>query len=256
MTSHALHPDIFEQPVKDYFSRTRSCLPGVCREDNYMKLIITACAALLLSILPMNAVGATGDIAQEVKKLEQAYESLKDMQAAFQQETRSGAIAVVQRAEGRVYFKKVGKMLWKYETPEEQLIVLDGKTLWFYLPAEKQAMKNNFTTLPQHIVADLFRGRMDVLSKFRAQFMQRTPDDTSDQVILELVPIEYDPTLSKLVLWLDPASYLIRKTSLLDAFGNRTELMFEDIKVDQGLSDSLFTFTPPGGVDVFEPPQQ
>jgi outer membrane lipoprotein carrier protein len=209
-----------------------------------------------MCVLPMNAVGASGDITQEVKKLEQAYESLKDMQADFQQETRSGTIAVVQRAKGQVYFKKVGKMLWKYETPEEQLIVLDGKTLWFYLPAEKQAMKNNFTTLPQHIVADLFRGRMDVLSKFRASFIQRTPDDTSDQVILELVPIEYDPTLSKLVLWLDPASYLIRKTSLLDAFGNRTELMFGDIKVDHGLSDSLFTFTPPSGVDVFEPPQQ
>lgn len=206
-------------------------------------------------VLPMNAVGDTGDIGQEVKKLEQAYESLKDMQAAFQQETRSGAIAVVQKAEGRVYFKKAGKMLWKYEMPEEQLIVLDGKTLWFYLPAEKQAMKNNFTTLPQHIVADLFRGRMDVLSKFRANFVQRTPDDTSDQVMLELVPIESDPTLSKLVLWLDPASYFIRKTSLLDAFGNRTELWFQDIKVDQGLPDSLFTFTPPSGVDVFEPPQ-
>ena len=220
-----------------------------------MKLGIAAILVVLVAALPMNAFGDTGDIAQEVRKLEQVYESLNDMQAAFQQETRSAAIAVVQKAEGRVYFKKAGKMLWKYETPEEQLIVLDGKTLWFYLPAEKQAMKNNFTTVPQHIVADLFRGRMDVLSKFKAGIVPRSADDTGDQVVLELVPLEYDPTLSKLVLWLDPASSLIQKTSLLDAFGNRTELWFQDIKVDQGLSDSLFTFTPPSGVDVFEPPQ-
>jgi outer membrane lipoprotein carrier protein len=97
-----------------------------------MKLIITACAAVLMAAMPLCAFGATADVAQEVKKLERAYESLKDMQAAFQQQTSSGAVAVVQKATGRVYFKKQGKMLWKYEAPEEQHIILDGKTLWVY----------------------------------------------------------------------------------------------------------------------------
>ncbi len=210
---------------------------------------------LFLAVLPLNVSGDTGDVQREVGKLEQAYESLQDMQAAFKQKTTSGAIAVVQQAAGRVYFKKTGKMLWKYETPEEQLIVLDGKTLWFYLPAEKQAMKNNFTTVPQHIVADLFRGRMDVQEKYKVRLMPREQGDSGDHVLLELVPIEPDPTLSKLVLRLDPKRYLVRSTLLTDAFGNCTELMFEDIRVDQGLPDSLFAFTPPGDVDIFEPPQ-
>jgi outer membrane lipoprotein carrier protein len=208
-----------------------------------------------LALLPLHAVVDASDVASDVKKLEQAYESLKDMQAVFQQETRSGAIAVVQKAVGRVYFKKGGKMLWHYETPEEQLIVLDGKTLWIYQPAEKQAMKNNFSIIPQHIVADLFRGKMDVLDKFKVTPVPRGTNDTSDLVVLELVPIESDPTVRKLVLWLDPVSYLVRKTALTDGFGNRTELTFQDIKVDQGLSDSVFTFTPPSDVDIFEPPK-
>ena len=216
---------------------------------------IAAILVVLVAMVPMNAVGDPGDIGPAVKKLEQAYESFQDMQAAFKQETVSGAIAVVQQAAGRVYFKKAGKMLWKYETPEEQLIVLDGKTLWFYLPAEKQAMKNNFSIIPQHIVADLFRGKMDVLDKFKVRFAPREPGDAADQITLELVPIEPDPTVSKLIVWLDPANYLIRKTSLTDSFGNRTDLLFQDIKVDQGLPDSMFAFTPPSDVDIFEPPQ-
>jgi len=219
-----------------------------------MKLRISV-LLILLALFPLNAFGDSGAVELEVKKLEQAYESLQDMQAAFKQETKSGAVAVVQQAVGRVYFKKTGKMLWKYEAPEEQIIVLDGKTLWFYLPAEKQAMKNNFTTIPQHIVADLFRGRMDVLSKFNATLMPQLSGSTDSRVQLELVPIEPDPTLSKLVVWLDPTSYLIHKTSLTDAFGNHTDLLFEDISIDQGLPDSLFTFTPPNDVDIFEPPQ-
>jgi outer membrane lipoprotein carrier protein len=216
---------------------------------------IAAILFVLVTMLPMSAIGDPGDVGPTVKRLEQAYEAFQDMQAAFKQETTSGAIGVVQRAAGRVYFKKAGRMLWKYETPEEQLIVLDGKTLWFYLPAEKQAMKNNFSIIPRHIVADLFRGSMDVLEKFKVRFAPREPDDAPGQVMLELVPVEPDPTVSKLIVWLDPVSYMIRKTSLTDSFGNRTDLSFEDIKVDQGLSDSMFAFTPPEGVDVFEPPQ-
>jgi len=209
----------------------------------------------LLVLLPLLAVGDMGTVAQDVKKLEQAYESLKDMQAVFQQETRSGVIAVVQKAVGRVYFKKGGKMLWHYETPEEQLIILDGKTLWIYQPVEKQAMKNNFSIIPQHIVADLFRGKMDVLDKFTVTPVPHGVNDTSDLVVLELVPIESDLTVRKLVLWLDPTSYLVRKTLLTDGFGNLTELTFEDIKIDQDLSDSVFVFTPPSDVDIFEPPK-
>jgi outer membrane lipoprotein carrier protein len=219
-----------------------------------MKVKIIVLLALLV-LSPLHAVGDGGAVAQDVKKLEQAYESLKDMQAVFQQETRSGAIAVVQQAVGRVYFKKGGKMLWHYETPEEQLIVLDGKTLWIYQPGEKQAMKNNFSIIPQHIVADLFRGKMDVMDKFKVAAVPRGTNDTSDLVVLELVPIESDPTVRKLMLWLDPVSYLVRKTALTDGFGNQTELTFQDIKVDQGLSDSVFTFTPPSDVDIFEPPK-
>jgi len=220
-----------------------------------MKLGIVAILVVLVAVLPTIAVGDTGDVARDVKKLEQAYESLQDMQAVFLQETKSGAIAVVQQAAGRVYFKKGGKMLWHYETPEEQLIVLDGKTLWIYQPAEKQAMKNNFSIIPQHIVADLFRGKMDVMDKFKVASVPRGTNDVSDLVALELVPIETDPTVRTLMLWLDPVSYLVRKTALTDGFGNLTELTFQDIKVDQGLSDSVFTFTPPSDVDIFEPPK-
>ena len=221
----------------------------------YMKMIINACAALLMC-LPLSAFGASADVAQEVKKLERAYEALKDMQASFQQQTSSGAVAVVQQASGRVYFKKQGKMLWKYEAPEEQHIILDGKTLWVYQPEEKQAMKNNFTTVPQHIVVDLFRGKIDILERYRAAFAGSAAGDDGSQIVIELIPVEPDPTLASLVLFLDPATSLVRKSSLTDSFGNRTELTFGDIRVDQGLADSMFEFIPPRGVDIFEPPQQ
>lgn len=211
---------------------------------------------LVLFCLPVHAVAESADVTSAVKKLEQAYISLQDMQASFRQKTSSGSVAVVQEAVGRVYFKKQGKMLWKYDAPEEQLIVLDGKTLWFYLPAEKQAMKNNFSVIPRHIVTDLFRGQMDVLGKFKAAFVPRDSETPDGHIAIELVPLEPDPTVAKLVLLIGQNDYLVRRTELTDMFGNRTELVFKDISIDRGLDDSLFEFVPPPDVDIFEPPQQ
>lgn len=219
-----------------------------------MRSAIVVMLVVLAAALPVCSPAAP-DIASEVAKLEQAYRQLGDMQAVFRQQSISGAVAVARQASGQVYFKKQGKMLWKYETPEEQHIILDGTTLWVYLPEEKQAMKNNFSIIPEHIVLDLFRGKIDILKKFKAAFAERGPGDAHDAVLVELVPLEPDPTMTGIILGLDPASYLVRRSVLTDAFGNRTELEFRDIMVDRGLPDSLFEFTPPKGVDVFEPPQ-
>ena len=37
-------------------------------------------------------------------------------------------------AEGLVSYKRPGKMHWLYESPEEQLLVTNGQTMWLYDP--------------------------------------------------------------------------------------------------------------------------
>jgi outer membrane lipoprotein carrier protein len=61
--------------------------------------------------------------------------------------------------------------------------------------------------------------------------------------------------MTKLTLWIDPKEYYILRTSLEDEFGNRTVLKFFNIEIDKGIDDTLFQFTPPPGVEIFEPPQ-
>ena len=112
------------------------------------------------------AHSAHSEIDRCISKLENRYESMKDFHAFFIQETRQASIKMSRKAEGEVFFKKGGKMLWHYKTPEVQKIILDGKNLWVYLPEEKQVMKNNFSTIPSHIVVDLFRGKIDIQGHF------------------------------------------------------------------------------------------
>ena len=220
-----------------------------------MKNISLAAAALAVLVLYMPASAAQSEIDRCVKALEKQYGTMKDFHADFTQETHLASIQRVEKGSGAVWFKKPGKMLWEYKTPQVQKIILDGKTLWFYVPEDKQVMKNNFSTVPQHIVVDLFRGKIAIQEKFKVAFIQEELKNSRREISLELIPLAYDPTVKKLTLWVDPEKFYIMRTCLEDEFGTRTILVFSNIAIDKNTPDTAFEFTPPPGVEVFEPPQ-
>ena len=74
------------------------------------------------------------DIARAV---DEHYNHLRSLEGEFT-ETYSGNGA--QREEsGTLWLKKPRKMRWEYRSPKEKLFVSDGQSVWFYVPAERQA---------------------------------------------------------------------------------------------------------------------
>ena len=220
------------------------------------KVCLLFILALLLPVgVCPNAFCLNSEIDCCVARLEKRYGDMKDLSAEFEQETHLSSIKQVKKGEGKVFFKKVGKMLWEYSSPEVQKIILDGTNLWFYMPEEKQAMKNNFSTIPSHIVVDLFRGAIKIQQKFTVTLVQPAEKNKRTEIVLQLIPIIYDPTVTKVALWVDPETYTITKSLLEDEFGTKTILEFKNIKIDGGLDDKLFKFVPPPDVDIFEPPK-
>ncbi|HEX7371524.1 MAG TPA: outer-membrane lipoprotein carrier protein LolA, partial [Thermodesulfobacteriota bacterium] len=71
---------------------------------------------------------------------------------------------------------------------------------------------------------------------------------------LELTPNEFQGSLEKLFLLVDRENYKILQAKIQDVMGNTTQISFSKIQFDNRLSDSLFTFTPPQGVEVFNLP--
>jgi outer membrane lipoprotein carrier protein len=197
---------------------------------------------------------AAGTLDDCIRGLEQRYRSMQDMSARFEQETFIGSLKRVEKGAGRVYFKKGGKMLWEYTQPAVQKIYLDGKNLWFYLPEDKQVLKNDMSRLPSDITLDLFAGKLKIKEKFNVRIVTGEPRGQSDAAVLQLIPKTVHPNLKSLTLWVDRNNYYITRSSLEDEIGNRTLLSFSAIAIDTGLSDSLFMFTPPPGVEIYEPP--
>src|SRR3979490_1655563 len=73
-------------------------------------------------------------------RLEARYRAAKTLQASFlERYTENGRLVRVEA--GTVYFKRPGKMRWDYQAPERNLFLVDGKTAWFYVPADHTATR-------------------------------------------------------------------------------------------------------------------
>src|ERR1700754_1404761 len=92
---------------------------------------------LLASLLPLPA---PDEAAIHVKTFEGRYRQAKTLQATFLERYIENGV-VVRTEAGTAFFRRPGKMRWEYEAPEKDLFLVDGKTAWFYVPADRTATR-------------------------------------------------------------------------------------------------------------------
>jgi outer membrane lipoprotein carrier protein len=101
--------------------------------DCYTKLVrILVVLIVLLSAVDMRS----RDAPQIARALESHYRSARTLKAAFLERYRQGG-QLTQVESGTVYFSRPGRMRWEYESPEAKLFLVDGKNVWFYVPADR-----------------------------------------------------------------------------------------------------------------------
>ena len=186
-----------------------------------------------------------------MQRLETTYQGLRDLRADFRQTAVNRTMNQTTEAKGTLYLKKPGKLRWEFATPTPQEIVSDGQKLWVYTPALKQV---NVAAAPQALAGpagSFLQGLGQLREQFEVRFLNPTqPADGDGLVVLNLTPKTAQPLLARLVLSVDPRSWLVRKAVLYDELGNEVRLAFLDVAVNPGLPDRLFVFTPPAGVVV------
>src|SRR2546429_4388549 len=91
-------------------------------------------------ILLLLTFTTAADVKAVVHRLETKYRSARTLKATFlERYTENGRVVRVEA--GIAYFRRPGKMRWEYEAPEKNLFLVDGKTAWFYVPADHTATR-------------------------------------------------------------------------------------------------------------------
>src|SRR5262245_25811728 len=97
----------------------------------------------ILAVVAFGAMAATVAAAKTspaaapaVRALESRYHNARTLRAVFLQRY-SDARGSAQAESGTVFFSRPSRMRWEYEAPERKLFLADGKSVWFYVPADR-----------------------------------------------------------------------------------------------------------------------
>ena len=210
-------------------------------------------AALVGGLTLAAPAAAAPTLDEAVNALEQAQRRVTDLKAPFRQAALNKALNQTVEARGTLYLKKPGRLRWEYQTPTPQEIVSDGTRLWIYTPELKQV---NVSAAPAVLVGpagSFLQGLGQVREHFEPRFLNPAqPTDADGLVVLDLVPKRPQPLMTRLIVSVDPRSWLVRQAVIHDELGNTVTVRFGDAVVNSGLSDSLFVFVPPPGVAVVQ----
>jgi outer membrane lipoprotein carrier protein len=144
--------------------------------------------------------------------------------------------------------KKGGKLRWEYAEPTRQEIVSDGKTIWIYTPQLNQVNTGPAPEALSGPAGSFLSGLGKLREHFNVRFLNPAqPKDADGNVVLDLTPKQPIPTMTRLILSLDPKTYDVRKAILHDQFENTVTMRFSKVAVNSGVPDKMFTFVAPKG---------
>lgn len=205
---------------------------------------IAALAAALLLAAPLPAAAAAGEGPRAA--LEAFLADLRTFQASFRQTVLDEAFRAVERSEGTIYLARPGRFRWEYRSPDRQIIVGDGKRVWFYDAELEQVTVRPFdealgSTPALLLVSD---------RPLEEAFAIREVETRGGLAWVELRPRAADAGF--LVIRVGLRDGALAAMELVDGFNQLTELRFARVRRNLELDPALFRFTPPPGTDLIE----
>lgn len=215
--------------------------------------------ALLFAALICLAIGPIGASAAEkmpvdilADKIQGIYDGARDLKAGFTQEATIKSLKKTEKETGTVYFKKPRRMLWDYTSPQKKKLIINPKTAWLYVPEDRLVyMQDAGTLVNSKLTIRFLTGIGKLKDDFNVKYAAE-PVDSDGNYRLELVPKtrEAGAGFERLSVMVDKDTFLITRCVFNDMYGNTTRITFRNIKLNNGLADSMFNFTPPAGVTI------
>jgi outer membrane lipoprotein carrier protein len=200
---------------------------------------------ILLMVFSLYAVALLADSSGPARsELERFAAELDQLEADFTQTVRSQDGRVQDQTQGKVWLQNPDKLRWMYSGDFPEIIVADGSKIWIYDESLQQVtvkpQSDQAADSPLMILVDI--------SQLDDQFKVTELGDFDDMQLLELKSLDSESEFERILLGLDADG--IRMMAMEDAFGQRTEIHFENVLVNKPVDPGLFLFTPPEGTDV------
>ena len=166
--------------------------------------------------------------------------------ASFTQTVTSPDGARKKTSTGSFEFSRPNRFRFAYSKPFEQLIVSDGAKVWLHdIDLNQVSVRLLDQALGGTPAALLAGGTLEKDFELAAQ----PPKDGLDWVLA--TPRAKDGSVAQLRVGF--RGKVLAALEIVDAFGQRSQLVFSGVQQGLSLPDQRFRFVPPPGVDVIGP---
>lgn len=248
--------------------------------------LLIACGSVAYAAVA-TALDARADARAVAAAVESRYARSRTLQVTFLERYSQGKNVRIES--GTAYFSRPGRMRWEYEAPEEKLFLVDGKNVWFYVPADRTATRAKVKESEDwHTPLALLAGRirkgtfdrmcetLELLPTGAAiagappapskgghggqkqgrqdaggTEQQGRQDAGGTGYALRCVPEKDKAPFQEMHLETD-ANYRLRRLVIREAGGVETEFRFANWRENIALPEVMFHFAAPRGVAIVE----
>jgi len=203
-------------------------------------------AYILPILLALAAPARAEDIATRIQR---QYENLNSFSADFKQSLTNAASGEMQMRAGSFHFRQPQSIRWETRTPEPELLVIGEDAVWNYFPEEETAYKYPVEQiLGSKTVLRFLSGKANLKEDF---YITETPTQEGGAK-LTLTPKNPEPTMVEAAIWVKQDTAMITKVLVVDFYANQNQVELDNVVLNPDLSDGMFRFEAPQGVDVFD----
>jgi outer membrane lipoprotein carrier protein len=216
---------------------------------------------LLLAV----STNAARDAHRIGRALEFRYQHARTLKAEFYERYSDGNGGVTAEA-GTVYFSRPGRMRWEYESPEQKLFLVDGKNVWFYVPADHTASRAKLNeSADWRTPFSLLAGKAEFsgfcrsiriaaptdLPAGRPAESPLEPGDTLLRCVPRVSSDAADDVIRDILFETDPVAHLVRVV-VREAGNAEIEFRFGNWQENIAIPEVKFHFQAPPGVAIVE----
>lgn len=176
-----------------------------------------------------------------IRQLTQVASTMQSMQCRFVQEKTSTMLAEPSVAEGTMHYAAPDRMRWEYTAPYAFALVVNGERLVKVTDGKAEVLEGNAGRMYQGMV-NLIIGSASGKKLFDTTVFDIVFYDDNGFWRADMTPKRRDMKrmFSQLVFRFDKKTNGISRVEFVSANGDVTSIRFEEIKVNEAISDKVF----------------
>jgi len=211
------------------------------------------CLSLIFSFFPASASCKAASSQEKIlSRIKASFEKPGLWVGDFVQEAHLPDIEEPVISRGTVYFKIPDCMRWEFKEPDVQLLISDGKRLWFYDASLEQVMIGEVAQVTE---ARLMMHLLTNLEKLQDDYQVAVYESADDPTIrVSLLPRAAEGEnrpFTTLQLFFAKQTLKLVKSRLTDLFANEIIINYSWKKPSENkLPAGFFSFVPPPGTEI------